>query len=76
MDTAEVVQKVVFDSGEAAAMVEELRASYRSGKTMSYEWRVSQLQKLEKVTEFHEQEIVEALRSDLSKPEFEAFVQE
>ncbi|XP_062020499.1 aldehyde dehydrogenase family 3 member H1 isoform X1 [Rosa rugosa] len=76
MDTAEVVQKVVFDSGEAATMVEELRASYRSGKTRSYEWRVSQLQKLEKVTEFHEQEIVEALRSDLSKPEFEAFVQE
>ncbi|KAL6208300.1 hypothetical protein ACLB2K_019251 [Fragaria x ananassa] len=76
METAEEVQKAVFDSREAAAMVEELRGSYRSGKTRSYEWRVSQLKKLEKITEFHEQEIVEALRSDLSKPETESFVQE
>lgn len=76
LEMAEEVQKVVFDSGEAAAMVEELRGSYRSGKTRSYEWRVSHLKKLEKITEFHEQEIVEALRSDLSKPETESFVQE
>ena len=57
-------------------MVEELRASFGSGKTRSYEWRVSQLKKLEKVTEYHEAEIIEALRSDLSKPEFESYVQE
>ncbi|KAK9945832.1 hypothetical protein M0R45_011328 [Rubus argutus] len=72
----EEVRRVVFDSREASAMVEELRASFGSGKTRSYEWRASQLNKLEKVTEYHEAEIIEALRSDLSKPEFESFVQE
>ncbi|KAM1134612.1 hypothetical protein ACFX19_044417 [Malus domestica] len=65
-----------FDSKDALTMVEELRASYNSGKTRSYEWRESQLNNLLKVAELHEQEIVDALRSDLSKPEFEAYVQE
>ncbi|XP_008219616.1 PREDICTED: aldehyde dehydrogenase family 3 member H1 isoform X1 [Prunus mume] len=69
-------QKVHFDSKDALTMVEELRGSYGSGKTRSYEWRESQLKNLLKVAEHHEQEIVDALRSDLSKPEFEAYVQE
>lgn len=70
------LQSVVFGSKEAAAMVKELRESYGSGKTRSYEWRVSQLKNIEKMTEYHEQEIIEALRSDLSKPEFESYIQE
>lgn len=69
-------QTVHFDSKDALTMVEELRGSYGSGKTRSYEWRESQLKNLLKVAEHHEQEIVDALRSDLSKPEFEAYVQE
>ncbi|PRQ26583.1 putative aldehyde dehydrogenase (NAD(+)) [Rosa chinensis] len=70
------LQSVAFGSKEAAAMVKELRESYGSGKTRSYEWRVSQLKNIEKMTEYHEQEIIEALRSDLSKPEFESYIQE
>lgn len=46
------------------------------GQLMSYEWRISQLNNLHKIAEFHEKEIVEALRSDISKPEFESFVHE
>lgn len=69
-------QKVHFDSKDALTMVEELRGSYGSGKTRSYEWRESQLKNILKVAANHEQEIVDALRSDLSKPEFEAYVQE
>lgn len=69
-------RRVVFGSREASALAEELRASFGSGKTRSYEWRVSQLKKLERVTEYHEAEIIQALSSDLSKPEFESFVQE
>ncbi|KAM1024849.1 hypothetical protein ACFX15_037394 [Malus domestica] len=65
-----------FDSKDALAMVEELRANYNSSKTRSYKWRVSQLKNLVKVAEHHEQEIVDALCSDLSKPEFEAYVHE
>ena len=65
-----------FDSKEAAAMMGELRESYKAGKTRSYEWRVTQLKNILKVAEFHEPEIIEALNSDLSKPEFESYVQE
>ncbi|KAH6759208.1 aldehyde dehydrogenase 3H1 [Perilla frutescens var. frutescens] len=61
-------------SVETAA--EELRAVYSSGKTRTYEWRVSQLKAMLKIALHHEKEILEALRSDLNKPEHEAFLHE
>ncbi|EYU22982.1 hypothetical protein ABFS82_03G097500 [Erythranthe guttata] len=57
-------------------VAEELRAAYGGGKTRDLEWRVSQLKALLKIINLHENEIVEALRSDLNKPEYEAFVHE
>ncbi|GFP89821.1 aldehyde dehydrogenase [Phtheirospermum japonicum] len=57
-------------------MAEDLRSVYISGKTKGYEWRVSQLKAILKITTHHEREIIEALRSDLNKPELEAFVHE
>ncbi|KAF7816845.1 aldehyde dehydrogenase family 3 member H1-like isoform X2 [Senna tora] len=65
-----------FDSEAASAMVKELRVTFGSGKTQSYGWRVSQLESIMKLTDHHQQEIVQALQSDLSKPETEAFVHE
>lgn len=61
---------------DAEAIVKELRETYASGKTKNYEWRVSQLKALLKIAEHHEKEIVDALNSDLSKPELECFVHE
>ncbi|XP_058724525.1 aldehyde dehydrogenase family 3 member H1-like isoform X1 [Vicia villosa] len=66
----------VFDSEEALATVNILREAFVSGKTRSYEWRVSQLKALLELTEKHEQEIFDALFSDLAKSEAEAFIQE
>ncbi|KAF1869048.1 hypothetical protein Lal_00048328 [Lupinus albus] len=66
----------VFDSEEASKMVKDLRATFCSGKTRSYEWRNSQLKALLKLIEEHEKEINQALYSDLSKSEIESFVQE
>lgn len=57
-------------------VAEDLRAVYNTGKTKTYEWRVSQLKALVKIATHHEKEIVEALRSDLNKPEHEAFIME
>lgn len=68
--------KVLFDSEEALMMVKELRVTFDCGKTRSYEWRISQLKAIIKLTEENEQEIYQALHSDLSKCETEAFVQE
>ncbi|KAL3334842.1 hypothetical protein AABB24_031186 [Solanum stoloniferum] len=61
---------------DAEAIVKELRGTYGTGKTKSYEWRVSQLKALLKIGENHEKEITGALYSDLSKPELEAFIHE
>ena len=70
------INKGLFDAEEAAATATELRASFDSGKTKSYEWRASQLKKLQSLIENHEEEIITALYSDLSKPEAEAYIQE
>ncbi|KAI3464529.1 hypothetical protein Pfo_021192 [Paulownia fortunei] len=57
-------------------VAKDLRSVYTSGKTKTLEWRVSQLKALLKITTHHEKEIMEALRSDLNKPEHEAFFHE
>ncbi|XP_019196894.1 PREDICTED: aldehyde dehydrogenase [Ipomoea nil] len=61
---------------DAAAAVSELRETFAAGKTKSYEWRVSQLKAVLKIAEHHEKAIMDALFSDLSKPELESFVHE
>ncbi|XP_057442683.1 aldehyde dehydrogenase family 3 member H1-like isoform X3 [Lotus japonicus] len=69
-------KQVVFDLEEASAMVKDLRVTFDSGKTRSYEWRVSQLKALVQLCEQHEQEIVDALRNDLDKPPLETVAYE
>ncbi|GFY96687.1 hypothetical protein Acr_11g0009930 [Actinidia rufa] len=65
-----------FDGEAARSLVKELRGTFDAGKTKSYEWRVLQLKSLLKLTKDHEDDIIDALRSDLSKPVLEAFVSE
>ena len=65
-----------FGPESASAMVEELRRGFATGKTRSFEWRESQLKSLLRLLADHEPEIVDALRSDLSKPELESIVYE
>ena len=66
----------VFDLEAASSMVKELRDEFLSGKTRSYEWRVTQLKNIIKMSEDREQDIVKALHSDLGKPEFESSIYE
>lgn len=65
-----------FDVEKAGLLVKEFRKSFNSGKTKSYEWRMSQLQSVAKMIEENEAEIIQALAEDLSKPQFESFVSE
>lgn len=69
-------QQTVFDATAAETLVKELRVSYNSGKTRSYQWRVAQLKSIVKMSVDHEDEIIDALRQDLSKPEFESYISE
>jgi len=75
MTSSKLNTKVIV-SEEASTIVKDMRITFDSGKTRSYEWRVTQLKALLELTGKHEQEIVEALHSDLSKSEAESFIQE
>lgn len=66
----------VFDIAAATDLVKKLRRSFTTGRTRSYEWRVSQLESLLKLSVEHEEDLCEALRSDLSKPVLESIVHE
>ncbi|KAK2389920.1 Aldehyde dehydrogenase 3 member H1 [Trifolium repens] len=67
---------MVFDGESAAALVKEMRLSFNSGKTKSYEWRISQVKAFLKMVVEQEDQIIEALRSDLAKPPLETVVYE
>ena len=69
-------KKVAFDAEAASMLVKDLRATFASGKTRSYEWRVSQLNALIELADAHEQQIIDALFSDLAKPPLETVVYE
>ena len=50
-----------------------LRAHFVTGATKSLSWRLSQLDALEHFLQEREQDIIDAVRADLGKPETEAF---
>ena len=58
--------------GTAAQVVQSLRAYFQSDATRSLAWRLSQLDALEHLLLEREQDVVEALRADLGKPEAES----
>ncbi|WOG84590.1 hypothetical protein DCAR_0103774 [Daucus carota subsp. sativus] len=66
----------LFDGESAKVMVKGLRETFSSGKTKSYAWRISQLRSILKFVRCHEKEILDALRSDLAKPDFESSIYE
>lgn len=66
----------VFDATAATELVKELRGTFASGRTRSYEWRVSQLESILKLSADHEEEISDAIHSDLSKPALESIIHE
>lgn len=76
MSGEESQKKVVFDGEAASSLVKDLRVSFNSGKTRSYEWRVSQVKALLKMVDEQQDQIIDALRSDLAKPPLETVVYE
>ncbi|MEA5571814.1 aldehyde dehydrogenase [Calothrix sp. UHCC 0171] len=57
-------------------VLREQRQYFRAGATKSVDFRIAQLQALKQVVIEHESEILEALKADLNKPEFEAYTSE
>ncbi|HEX5032905.1 MAG TPA: aldehyde dehydrogenase family protein, partial [bacterium] len=57
-------------------MIQAQREFFLSGATRDLEFRLKALDKLIKILRFAEQDVYEALRRDLRKPTFEAYVSE
>ncbi len=64
------------DFAHIARAVRELRTSFASGLTRSYEWRASQLDAMAQMMKVEDTAICEALAQDLNKPRIESFVTE
>ncbi|KAG8091105.1 hypothetical protein GUJ93_ZPchr0011g28680 [Zizania palustris] len=61
---------------EVVAVVEELRASFKAGRTRPAGWRAAQLRGLVRMIEEREEDISDALRADLAKPRMESYLHE
>lgn len=62
-----------FTANDVEQMIEAQRAYYYTGATKPAEFRKAQLRQLKQSIKKHEQQVIEALRKDLGKSEFEAY---
>ncbi|KAJ4795214.1 Aldehyde dehydrogenase [Rhynchospora pubera] len=67
---------VRITAAQMETLVNDLRRSFQTGKTMPYKWRVAQLEGILRLMNEREKEIMEALWSDLAKPRTEAYLHE
>jgi aldehyde dehydrogenase (NAD+) len=58
------------------SIVRDLRDIFHTGRTRALEWRLEQLQGIERMALEHEAEIKKALALDMGKPELEAHISE
>lgn len=68
--------KTGFTADEAAALVERLRTTFRTGRTKPLAWRKEQLNGLRALLTEHGDDIADALHADLHKPRAEAYLSE
>ncbi len=61
-------------SEQIASMLEKQRKYYKSGVTIPVKFRIEQLKKLYRAVKKYENEVNEALKSDLGKSHFEGFM--
>ena len=55
-------------------LLESQKKFFRSGATLSVDFRMNMLKKLYRAVKNHEKEIAQALKADLGKSEFEGFM--
>eukprot|EP01018_Ginkgo_biloba_P039360 Gb_04753 [translate_table: standard] len=62
--------------GESCGLAEELRENFKSGKTLSVEWRREQLDSILRLLRERRSEVSKALHMDLGKSSFQSFATE
>lgn len=65
-----------FTATDVERMIEEQRAYYYTGDTKPASFRIEQLHRLKNVIQTYEADVIEALKKDLGKSEFEAYATE
>jgi aldehyde dehydrogenase (NAD+) len=73
-DVATEVAPAAVPTAGAAEVVSQLRATFRSGRTRSLDWRRQQLAGIERFVAERESEIAQALQQDLGRPSFYAWL--
>jgi aldehyde dehydrogenase (NAD+) len=63
-------------STSAAGIITNQREFFQTGKTKDVDFRIAQLKILKQAILEHEQPIIQALKADLNKPEFETYATE
>lgn len=66
-------ERAGFSGPDAEALLARLRTSYAGGRTRPLEWRLEQLDGLERMLARHEADFVAALAADLGRPPFETW---
>lgn len=65
-----------FTATDVEQMIEEQHAYFYTGDTKSAAFRIEQLHRLKSVIQSHKPEVIDALKKDLGKSEFEAYATE
>ncbi len=65
--------EAVMYNDTMANLIQKQKHFYKSGMMRSYEYRLKQLKKLRNVLIAYEKQVIEALKRDLNKSEFEAY---
>jgi aldehyde dehydrogenase (NAD+) len=61
---------------DPAAVVQDLRNTFNSGRTRPIEWRQQQLKAVKRMVRANEKAFCDALNKDLGKPHFETMIAE
>ena len=76
MEAPQIATTPRSDVDRIPETVAELRRVFHRGRTRSLDWRRDQLRRFTKMIQDREEVFVEALRADLGKPSFEAWIGE
>lgn len=65
-------ESIPDDESGIPALLEEMKANFRTGRTCDPEFRIEQLQKLSQALEDNKDSICEAMYKDLGRDKFDA----
>ncbi|WP_414576048.1 aldehyde dehydrogenase [Anabaena sp. CCY 9402-a] len=72
----QIHKKIIMDNLKIQEIIHKQRQFFQTGQTKDIAFRLDKLRILKQLVKNHEQEIIQALKADLNKPEFEAYATE